>query len=104
MILVRLFVTGRNTGPAASAPWISTPHIDQPASLGKVLTQFGPVLVHGAASRPGMGRFSVSRPRNPQKCRLSNRFRRHFSLPPSRHQNLLRSAGRLSGWHRWQND
>jgi hypothetical protein len=24
---------------------ISTPHLDQPASLGKVLAQFGPVLV-----------------------------------------------------------
>jgi hypothetical protein len=61
---------------------------------------FGPVLVRGADSRAGMDRFRVSRPCNPQKCAWSNRFRRHFSLPPSRHQNQLRSADRLSGWHR----
>ncbi len=38
-----------------------------------------PVLVHGAASRAGMGRFSVLRRRIDQKCIWSNRFRRHFS-------------------------
>ena len=58
-------------------------------------------MVHCAASRAGMGRFSVSQPCNPQKCRLSNRFRRHFSLSPISSPNLLRSAGRLSRWH-WQ--
>jgi hypothetical protein len=79
---------------------ISSPDLDQPASLGKVLAQFGPVLVHGAASRAAMSRVSVSWRRNPRKCRLSNRFGRHFSFPTSRHQNPLRSAGRLSGWHR----
>jgi hypothetical protein len=43
---------------------------------------FGPVLVHGTASRAGMGRFSVSPPCNPQKCRLSNRSADSFSHPP----------------------
>ena len=66
-----------------------TPPVDQTASLVKV-------LVHCAASRAVMGRFCLLRPRNPHKCRWSNRLRRHFSLAVFPHQNLLRCAGRLS--------
>lgn len=61
---------------------------------------FGPVLAHGARQPRRDGRFSVSRPRNPRNavCLIDS-----ADTSPSPHlviKNLLRSAGRLSGWHR----
>ena len=41
---------------------------------GFPLQGFGPVLLHDAASRAGIGRFSVSRPRNPPEMTRSIRL------------------------------
>ncbi|MDE3157939.1 MAG: site-specific integrase, partial [Acidobacteriota bacterium] len=46
---------------------------------GLIRQEFSLVLAHGGPIGAGRVRFSLSRPHNPQKCRSSNRFRRHFS-------------------------
>jgi len=62
------------------------------------------VLGHAPPAAPEGGGFASGGHANPQKCRFSKRFRRHFSSSLSWNQNLLHSAGRLSRGHRQRHD
>jgi hypothetical protein len=58
--------------------------------------RFGPVLVHGAASRAGRGRFSVSRPSNPPETPFFQSISQ-ASLPPYRFTKTCSAPQPASG-------